>query len=552
MSDRDGDPKSNLTADNDIGEDRDHPLVLRYRVKPDLLKPLGLPPAPPLHEQGRAQIAAIGIDKAWDRQPWISYSRNKTHYARRGRRYDERPDLYRYSIIRLAVDVLAEAGWLESIIAPPDPYCGRQSVFRAVPALVEALGGAPLPMAKPKRRALIQLKDEQKQLIDFRDTERTDRMRRRLVDINEATSDLIIQLPADVGDRQGDLLWIGDTCLNLSNTILYRVFNGDFGHGGRFYGHWTQSVPKELRKRLTIHGGAVAEPDYEAHHLRILYALEGRQLPGDPYDIAGWERPVVKLALLILINAPTRQKAMGAIKQKLELNGAVAGRLIKELKWKHKFIEGYFHSGAGRWLQRHDSDMAERIQLGLLRQGVVALPVHDSFIIPARHEDAAREQMAEAFDTVISSARGVSRLTKLDQQLKPKTTYTGIRTSLPLPSLSLIPSPSAVSVPVLSSLPSLSSVVPLTPFFPSSSVSALFDEQRHITPLGRIAALAAKRRRDIRQDTLADLIGVSRPTLANILAGRFGASQQTAERIAEVIASTPAFERQPFLPGLAA
>jgi transcriptional regulator with XRE-family HTH domain len=52
------------------------------------------------------------------------------------------------------------------------------------------------------------------------------------------------------------------------------------------------------------------------------------------------------------------------------------------------------------------------------------------------------------------------------------------------------------------------------------------------------------------QTSLASLIGISRPTLANILAGRFGASPRTAERLAEIIAMTPAFERQPFLPGL--
>jgi hypothetical protein len=55
-------------------EDRDHPLVLGYAVEPDWLKPLGLPPAHPGHEQTRAQIAAI--DKASDPQPWASYSRN--------------------------------------------------------------------------------------------------------------------------------------------------------------------------------------------------------------------------------------------------------------------------------------------------------------------------------------------------------------------------------------------------------------------------------------------------------------------------------------------
>jgi plasmid maintenance system antidote protein VapI len=49
-----------------------------------------------------------------------------------------------------------------------------------------------------------------------------------------------------------------------------------------------------------------------------------------------------------------------------------------------------------------------------------------------------------------------------------------------------------------------------------------------------------------------NLLGIRRLTLSNILAGRFGASPQTAERIAEIVATTPAFERQPFLPGLTA
>jgi len=50
---------------------------------------------------------------------------------------------------------------------------------------------------------------------------------------------------------------------------------------------------------------------------------------------------------------------------------------------------------------------------------------------------------------------------------------------------------------------------------------------------------------------MAGLADISRPTLGNILSGRFGASEKTAARIAEVIAQTPAFERQPFLPGIA-
>ena len=113
-----------------------------------------------------------------------------------------------------------------------------------MPALTTALGLSPPPIARPKQRALIQLRDEQKQLIDFRDTERTDRMRRHLMDINEAIRRLIVELSAQIGERQGDLLRLGDGCFNIRNISLFRIFNIDFRHGGRFYGHWTQSLPE--------------------------------------------------------------------------------------------------------------------------------------------------------------------------------------------------------------------------------------------------------------------------------------------------------------------
>ncbi len=89
--------------------------------------------------------------------------------------------------------------------------------------------------------------------------------------------------------------------------------------------------------------------------------------------------------------------------------------------------------------------MAEIVLLELIRRGNSALPIHDSFMVPTRQEGAAREQMGEAFDIVISRARGVSRMTKLDQQLKPKSTYTMVITS-PLPSLSPV-RPFVVSLP---------------------------------------------------------------------------------------------------------
>ena len=45
---------------------------------------------------------------------------------------------------------------------------------------------------------------------------------------------------------------------------------------------------------------------------------------------------------------------------------------------------------------RVDSDLASTVMSKLLRQGILALPVHDSFLVPARHTDALENAMLES------------------------------------------------------------------------------------------------------------------------------------------------------------
>jgi hypothetical protein len=530
----------------DHAEDRDHPLQMKYEIEANWLDPVRhlLPHARRRHERVQAQLLAAAIDNARHRIPAISYSRRRAHYASRGKRYDPHPDLCSYDLIVPNVDLLADCGLLYNEIAAADPTSGRQSTFRATPALIEALGDAPPRAAKRKPRALIQLRDEDKQPIDYRDTDDTDRMRRRLLRVNEMVESVRLEVPPDAGERRGDLLIIGDGAVNLGNTTLYRVFNIEFKNGGRFYGHFVQGLPKEIRRLITLNGEHVSEPDYPAHHLRILYALEGEPLPGDPYEVDGWERPIAKVALLIMINAPSWQSARGAIMYRFGLRQDEARQLVQALKHRHAPIAKHFQSGAGCWLQCYDSRMADSILSEATRQGIPVVPIHDSFVTAARHENRVWELMETAFQTVIFGTRSTPVIAPLKQGLSEKPFLKG-EERRPLPALS--PPPFLVR-------PS-PSVVPSGPppcSLPGAGKTAIFDYNRHLTASGRIAFIDAWRCRAIRQDKLADLVGISRPALANILAGRFGASPQTADRIAEIIAATPAFERQPFLPGLAA
>jgi hypothetical protein len=386
-------------------EMRDHPLVFNFDLPTGWLDHLALPEAlSSRHEIARCQIVANALEHAESPQPWTSYSRRREHYAKRGPRYDAHQNSYAFEPVVAGVDDLSRAGLLEAVKAPPDPTWGRQSTFRAAPALLNAMREAvPIKLATPKQCSLIRLRDEDKQYVDYRETERTHRSRGRVRKINEAVCSVGIELPPGVGERVGDFLRMESGTVNLGATTYYRVFNnGSWREGGRFYGPFWQSLPKQMRKLLMIDGEAVSEPDYNAHHIRIIYALEGKQAPLEPYEIEGWDRSQVKNGLLYLINASTYTKAVNALTYYCQIDHLTAVKLIRAIKHRLREIRNYFHSGAGVRLQYFDSEMAGMVMLGMAKKGVPALGVHDSFIVPARHEAMARELMDRAFYKIMS------------------------------------------------------------------------------------------------------------------------------------------------------
>ena len=83
--------------------------------------------------------------------------------------------------------------------------------------------------------------------------------------------------------------------------------------------------------------------------------------------------------------------------------------LLHDLKAMHEPIDPFFFSEAWTWLQRRDSDIAEKVMLKLLDQPYTALPIHDSFIVRRDAEGRVREAMKEAFEEVVGVAASVDR-----------------------------------------------------------------------------------------------------------------------------------------------
>lgn len=378
--------------------ERDKPLSFHWRAKErDFLEKV-TPPKNFTKRQRRAWESVLldSVLEGLGEGRWLSYSRRKSFYSGLGR-YQGTD--YAYSTVPPVVDYLGAIGAIEHEKADPGQL-GWQSRFRATSSL---LGAVDLPPVTYDPFELIRLK-KGKRLLDYRDTDKTETWRRKLQGFNEAISGSVITL--DVGERDGNVIRCGSHTLYPAMKCLYRVFNDDWMHGGRFYGGWWQQARKADRVEFRIDGTETVELDYNQLHPRLIYGMAGQELEGDAYTLHGWPRNLGKRAFNILINAKTYSKAVGAVANEIGGSGAwsEASRLIEAMKNRHQSIAGFFHSDAGRKLQKTDSDMAERIMEKMTGRGIVALPIHDSCIVPKLHKNTLEEAMNEALEIALKKA----------------------------------------------------------------------------------------------------------------------------------------------------
>lgn len=199
---------------------------------------------------------------------------------------------------------------------------------------------------------------------------------------------------------------------------LYRIFSEEDGRAGRLYGHWVQRLPQECRGRLTINGHPTAELDYGGMQLALIYARSGKPMPDidDLYAVPGFRREEMKAVLTRSVGTKTRAEALGALRKMLLEEGRFRkGRDTDLYDAFWGFHEGMSpHRGENEavWaeLQALDSRLALRVLGGLLDQGITAIPIHDSFVVEARHADLTAEVMRQEFEALFSGGRVAVRI----------------------------------------------------------------------------------------------------------------------------------------------
>jgi hypothetical protein len=299
---------------------------------------------------------------------------------------------------------------------------GKVSRMRALPSLVAQLTGSPdgrLPLPSLERNEaaeIIKLRDQAKDYIPYEDTQESSQMRSQLAEWNAFAKSFWVDLfvtddefnqvmlrareedepdtsnPAGKEDRP--------RFVDLTKNSLYRIFNnGVWTDGGRLYGGWWQHVPKAYRNRITINGWSAIELDYSNMLVAMLYAREGLSFDGDAYAISGIDgryRNLIKKEVFKLINAREGQRT--EVPKRRELPpGYSYSRLKEAIAGRNAPIAEYFNSGIGIKMQRTDSDIANSVINAMRCDDVLALPIHDSFIVPQAAANVLTMNMVGAY-----------------------------------------------------------------------------------------------------------------------------------------------------------
>jgi hypothetical protein len=193
---------------------------------------------------------------------------------------------------------------------------------------------------------------------------------------------------------------------DLAATALFRSFTRDWKHGGRLYGGWWINLPKEERPHLTIGGQRVVELDYSQLHPSILFARVGIELGFDLYTLPGLESPGLRdlgkdtfARLLNHTPKPGEPQTINVLRKHWKLLPADVppGEYMRRFRERLEPVERWLLIGEGLRLQREDSDLALDVLRRMGSLGIVALPVHDSFIVQASHGAILKRAMEEAY-----------------------------------------------------------------------------------------------------------------------------------------------------------
>jgi hypothetical protein len=371
---------------------------------------------------------------AWKTHPdlLVAIQLGNNHYTKKTR---YRALFLKWSSFKAAYDLLLQAGYINLVLAgfnDPLTGIGRTTRIKATPKLIERLTNVRLTIPRISTRTQgiesIILRNSDKRAIEYQDDNATRDMRAALENVNAHLQRQWIDLR--ITDRKLERLQSRMTldfiqgerergAIDLTRRTLHRIFNnGDWQQGGRFYGGWWQSVPKEYRCHITINDKRTSEVDYSTLHPALLYAQIGQRLDTDAYSIeaASVPRSLIKTTFNKMLNATGRINPPDDFSE--HKVGMSWRQLQDAISERHAPIQHHFKTGYGLQLQRLDSDLAQDVMLSFIQHGHTCLPVHDSFIVHHALADDLKAVMVDVFKQKTGHTITVKSLSGYEPELQ--------------------------------------------------------------------------------------------------------------------------------------
>lgn len=218
------------------------------------------------------------------------------------------------------------------------------------------------------------------------------------------------------------LLTDKDSPVLLRQEQIYRIFNGSWRTGGRFFGPTYQRFSKEVRDRILIDGEPTVEKDYSGMLLGMALNKAGVPFTQDPYYRITHGDPEPKKAFKLVANATLcssdlnghkgRSRAIWALNRKVKKGklkmplGLKTNTAIDKFVEAYQEIKGMFFQGFGLELQFIESKIMNRIIKCLLGKGIFPLIIHDSVRVQERHVGDLEQAMEEEYEKVMFEHTG--------------------------------------------------------------------------------------------------------------------------------------------------
>lgn len=308
-------------------------------------------------------------------------------------------------------------------------YRGRAARMRPTARLLELAAAHAVTMETVKDAFGVEFSSTPPAIPECPVTQRPLKEPRRRDQISQRGADL----PSVKGDRVFESLCeqvreqnafaARHTVLGCPPPRWRRIYGPDWMLDGRWYAlganHY-QGLSEDTRAGITINGEPTAEVDVSGSHLSIMHGLLGRELPeGDLYHIDGLPRSVVKKWVTATLGkgSPLGPKwPTGAVEEQPELAAFSASEVGAAVVARYDFlaapaeaVAGHSKLGELAHLGRPTRLLALRLMgieaaaltaaMGYLRfRDVLALPVHDSLIVPKSEVSRTQETLRLAFE----------------------------------------------------------------------------------------------------------------------------------------------------------